>query len=104
MLGAADSEQLAMIGVLMLSSLLSVAYLLPIVARGFFLPAAADHPAAAGDRGDGNADNSHKIQQLQEAPLFCVLPLCITALGCILLFFFADPIYQLLSTITANSR
>ena len=30
------------VGVLMLSSLLNVGYLLPIVARGFFLPTPAD--------------------------------------------------------------
>ena len=89
MLGAANTEQTIMIVVLMVSSLLNVAYLLPIVARGFFLPAPI-------------TDNTHASTppKLQEAPLFCVVPLCITAFGCLLLFFFADPIYQLLEPIT----
>ena len=37
-LGALDAGYVIVVGVLMLSSLLSVAYLLPIVARGFFSP------------------------------------------------------------------
>ena len=36
--GAADAGQQAMIVVLVLSSLLNIAYLMPVVARGFFLP------------------------------------------------------------------
>ena len=31
------------------------------------------------------------------APLFCVVPLCFTAAGCIVLFFLADGVYDLLS-------
>ena len=85
MLGAADAQQLIMIGILMLSSLLNVAYLLPIVARGFFL-------------------NSEKPVTITEAPLFCVVPLSVTALGCILLFFFAEPLYELLMPITESLK
>lgn len=91
MLGAANAEQIIMIVVLMVSSLLNVAYLLPIVARGFFLPA----PVAA------NATNASS--GLREAPLFCLVPLCLTAFGCLLLFFFADPIYQLLEPIATST-
>jgi multicomponent Na+:H+ antiporter subunit D len=91
MLGAAQADELLMIAVLMLSSLLNVAYLLPIVARGFFLPAplpASVGAAAAPARGG-----------IQEAPLLCVVPLCLTAFGCLLLFFFADSLYRLLEPI-----
>jgi len=95
MVGAADAGQLLMIGVLMLSSLLNVAYLLPVVARGFFLPGpnyASQNPESSGIR----------RSQIQEAPLACVVPLCITAFGCILLFFYADAVYELLLPITAT--
>jgi len=37
MLGAADAGQIIMMGVFMASSLLNIAYLLPVVARGFFM-------------------------------------------------------------------
>ena len=67
-------------GVLMLSSLFSVGYLMPIVARAFFAPPR-----------DGGGEPG-----LREAPLLCVVPLCLTALGCIALFFGAEPILALL--------
>jgi multicomponent Na+:H+ antiporter subunit D len=73
-LGAADGERYAFVAVLMLSSLLSVGYLLPIVARAFYPP--------------GRADS--KQLPRKEAPILCVVPLCLTALGCLVLFVFAD--------------
>ncbi len=85
-LGAADAHQLALIGVLMVSSLLNIAYLIPIPIRGFFSapPEAAEHPP------------------IREAPLFCVLPLCFTAAGCIALFFLADEMYRLLAPLAGG--
>ncbi len=94
MLSAAEGEQLIMIAVLMISSLLNVAYLIPIVARGFFLPSPEPQPAPAGAAAAPRGG-------IQEAPMFCVVPLCLTALGCVALFFFADPIYRLLEPIAA---
>ena len=44
----------------------------------------ADHPSA------------HDEEHVHEAPWMCVLPLCITAVGSVLLFFFASPIRELL--------
>ena len=77
-LGAAEAHQLPLIAVLMISSLLNIAYLIPIVVRGYFFA-----PVAAPER-----------LAMQEAPLLCVIPLCITAVGGVGLFFFADRIYQ----------
>ena len=71
------------VGVLMLSSLLSVGYLLPIVARGFFLP-----PPGAPVDGD---------IAVEEAPTACLIALSCTALLCIVLFFFAGRIETLLA-------
>jgi multicomponent Na+:H+ antiporter subunit D len=97
MLGAADTDQLVLIAVLMISSLLNVAYLIPIVARGFFLPANEPQPASA----SAAAAPAPKgvPRGIREAPWFCVVPLCLTALGCVALFFFADPLYRLLEPI-----
>jgi multicomponent Na+:H+ antiporter subunit D len=67
----------------MVSSLLNIGYLLPIVARGFFLA----------------PDGGPRRPAVREAPLFCVVPLCVTAVGCVALFFFADEIYGLLEPI-----
>ncbi|MDX1393013.1 MAG: monovalent cation/H+ antiporter subunit D family protein [Gemmatimonadota bacterium] len=80
-LGAAETGELVLIAVLMISSLLNIAYLMPIPIRGFF-SAASGAPERPG---------------IREAPLFCVLPICFTALGCVVLFFFADDVRALLA-------
>jgi multicomponent Na+:H+ antiporter subunit D len=82
-LGAAETGQAVLVAILMISSLLNVAYLIPVAARAFM-------PGAPGRDGGW---------QIQEAPLFCVVPLCLTALGCIVLFFYADRLYAFLQPI-----
>ncbi|MCZ6743170.1 MAG: proton-conducting transporter membrane subunit [Alphaproteobacteria bacterium] len=96
MLGAADAGHMVIIAVLMVSSLLNVAYLIPVVARGFFLPAPAIDPRPASA---GAAAVPANPGGIHEAPVLCVLAPCLTAAGCIALFFFADPIYRLLAPI-----
>ncbi len=83
--GAADTGQMVMIGVLMASSLLNVAYLLPLVGRGFFLR----DPGSAGP------------VAMAESPTLVWLPPAITAVGCLFLFFFAGDILTFLSPIVA---
>ena len=83
MLGAVDAEQLILIGVLLGSSLLNIAYLMPIVIRGFFMP-------LQDPQDDG---------RIAEAPIHCVIPLALTALCSLILFFGAEPIYQLIMPI-----
>ena len=79
-LGALDAGQILLVAVLMVSSLLNIAYLIPIPIRAFFSkPADGSNPPA-----------------FHEAPAFCVAALSFTALGCIVLFFLADEVYQLL--------
>jgi len=78
-LGAADAHQAVFVAVLMVSSLLNIAYLLPLVVRGFFFaPPGEERPA------------------IKEAPLFCVIPLCATALGCVAIFVWGDGLWKLL--------
>lgn len=83
MMGAADADHQIIIGILMLSSLLNVAYLLPLVARGFFQPA---------------TDRSLP-KTVSEAPLLCWLPPAITALGCVILFLYAGVLQEFLAPI-----
>ena len=87
-LAAADNGQLIFIAALMISSVLNVAYLMPIVARGFF-----------------KSDSAEGVtRKVKEAPVLCVLPLCISALGCIALFFFADDLYELLAPLAGDHK
>ncbi|WP_193180868.1 monovalent cation/H+ antiporter subunit D family protein [Nisaea sediminum] len=92
-LGAAESGMLVVVAIYMISSLLNIAYLMPIVARGFFRPAPELATASAG------AAVAPSKSGIQEAPLLCVLPPCLTALGCFVLFFYADAIIALLRPI-----
>ncbi len=67
-------------GVLLISSLLNVLYLLPIPIYAFF----------------ASATNDHHTDGLHEAPLACVLPLSFTAVGCLVLYIYPEPILNLL--------
>jgi len=87
MLGAAQAQQWAMIAVLMISSLLTIAYLLPVPLRGFF---------------GVTDDTGFRWRQVREAPWACVVPLCLTALASAALFFLGDGVYRLLLPITGQ--
>ncbi|WP_404310987.1 proton-conducting transporter transmembrane domain-containing protein [Neorhodopirellula lusitana] len=100
-IGTVESDQLILTAALMVSSLLNIAYLIPIPMRAFMRPksegeAVADQstPEASGRLG--------WLSQIEEAPLLCVLPLCVTAVGSIALFFAADWIYLVLLPITVS--
>jgi multicomponent Na+:H+ antiporter subunit D len=79
-LAAADTGYLLVVGVLMVSSLLNVGYLLSIVGRAFFLPAR-----------DG------VVTGIKEAPIACVVPLSLSALACVVLFFQIDAVQALVA-------
>ena len=79
-LGGLEAGDWFVVAVLMLSSLLNVAYLLPIVGRAFFA------------RGNADGEGASQPPEIAEAPRFCVVPLCITASLCFVLFFFASDI------------
>jgi multicomponent Na+:H+ antiporter subunit D len=83
MLGAAEADAWPMMLVLMASSLFTIAYLMPVVVRGFFRPVPAD--------------DHHSGDGIKEAPLLCVLPPVFTAIGGIVLFFYAGEIWLLLT-------
>jgi multicomponent Na+:H+ antiporter subunit D len=89
-MGASDAGHGFVVFVLAASSLLNVAYLLPIVARGFFRPVPGSKPGTP--------------TQIKEAPLACVVPLSITAFFCLLLFFYAGEIETLLYQIVADMQ
>ena len=96
MLGAAEADEIYLMIVLLVSSLLNIAYLLPIVARGFFYP-----PLGQSDPQTpvGYEKSDFSWRNIQEAPFFCVLPPVLTAIACVILFFLADPIMTLIEPI-----
>lgn len=80
-LGTLEAGHYLLLAILLVSSLLNVAYLLMIPIRGFF---------------SSTTDNKSEIR---EAPLPCLLAIGISSLGCILLFIFPEQIYQLMQDI-----
>lgn len=79
-IGAMQADQMVLVVVLLVSSLLNAAYFFPIIYRGFF--AAPKEPVPA--------------EGIKEAPLLCLLPLSVTALGSVALFFFPDLFLRLI--------
>ncbi len=78
-IGAFDAGYGVLVGILMLSTLLNLAYLLPIPLRAFF------------------ANSPQRDTQLKEAPLPCLIGIGLTTTACVVLFFFPGPIYRLAS-------
>ncbi len=81
-MGAAEAGYFFLVATLMISSLLNIAYLIPIPIRAFMAP-----------------EDGKKIA-FKEAPMMCVVPLCITAIGSVALFFFVNWLYDFLEPIT----
>lgn len=79
LVSSADADELMMIGLLLVSSLLNVAYLLPLVAKGFFLRSEADEFAG-----------------VKEGSSFVWFPPALTAFGCVVLFFYAGYVQSFL--------
>lgn len=93
-LGAIEAGHELFVVVLMLSSLTSIGYLMPVVVRAFFFSPEGEGQASETQPAPGFFAN------LREAPLLCVAPLCATALGGVVLFFYVSDIYELLKIIT----
>ena len=78
-LGTLDANQLPMLFVLLGSSLLNAAYFMPIVYRAFFC----------------TPEESQFEKKVGEAPLFCLVPLLVTAAISIVLCFYPQPFMDL---------
>jgi multicomponent Na+:H+ antiporter subunit D len=78
-IGTVESGQIAMLVVLLSSSLLNAAYFLPVVYRSFFC----------------TPEESMFADQRGEAPVWCLVPLILTAGLSIVLFFYPQPFLEL---------
>ncbi|MFK7942204.1 MAG: proton-conducting transporter membrane subunit [Paracoccaceae bacterium] len=86
-MGAFEAGEPWVIAVLMVSSLLNVAYLLPIVARGWFVPEPEGAPPP----------------KVHEAPFPAVAALTITAILCVVLFIAIGPLMDLVQQIELSA-
>ncbi len=102
-LAAAETDQVIFIAVLMISSLLNIAYLMPVVLYGYF---GKEKPAPHDAHDHGHDDHGHHAPPdhpllrhltfgrpgVAEAPVLCLAPIVLTTIGCFVLFFYADRI------------
>ncbi|MFH1351660.1 MAG: monovalent cation/H+ antiporter subunit D family protein [Pseudomonadota bacterium] len=80
-LGSLEGHQMPILFVLLLSSLMNAAYFMPIVYKAFFC----------------KPEEAMFKNTVQEAPIFCVVPLVITAIISIILLFYPQPFFRLAS-------
>jgi len=78
-LGTLEADRLLMLLVLLASSILNAAYFLPIVYHAFFC---APRDALF-------------VGKIREAPPWCLVPLILTAIASIVLFFYPQPFFTL---------
>jgi len=105
-IGTIEADQVAILFVLLTSTLLNAMYFVPIVYRAFFNPPSeqkSDHEAAhllahatAGDKDGGNGDP----RRIREASYFIVVPLMVTAVISLILGMFPDLFLVLVRQVT----
>jgi len=78
-LGSIEAHRPLVLVVLLVSSLLNAGYFMPVVYKAFFFKTES---AVAG---------------VKEAPLCCLIPLCLTAIFSIIFLFYPQPFYELIS-------
>ncbi len=81
-MGTAESGQIALLVVFLISSILNAAYFLPIVYQAFF------------------KEPSAELAEVKEAPRLCLVPLLITASLSVVLFIYPKPLLSLCGLIT----
>lgn len=90
-IGALETDKLVIVITLMISSLLNIAYLLPIPIKAFF----------------NNAPDQQSTPwtwaQTKEAPLPCLIAIGVTSIGCVLMFFYPQPLIDLINLIPGVS-
>jgi multicomponent Na+:H+ antiporter subunit D len=91
LLGTLESNEWVLMVTLMLSSLLTIVYLLAIPARAFF----------PGGNNDRDNDDTINVSLSREAPLPMMLAIVITTLATLGLFFFPQPIHDLAQALIA---
>ena len=89
-IGALEADKLFIVAVLMISSLLNIAYLLPIPIKAFF----------KGQPADGQP---WSWAETKEAPLPILIALGVTSIGCLVLFFYPQPLIDLINLIPGVS-
>jgi len=99
-LGALEADKLIIVAVLMISSLLNVAYLLPIPIKAFFSP----RPSPGSNLNCGASElTPWNWSEVKEAPLAMMIAIGVTSFCCLALFFYPQPLIDLINLIPSVS-
>ena len=117
-----DAGEWVLLGVLLVSSLLSMGYLLTVPLRAFSSAAegaagvgeekgasgAGEEEGAAGEGAGGGmkeagagegGEKGAEAREIREAPPACLAAILVTAAGCVVLFLYPDPFFALVSQV-----
>lgn len=89
-IGALEADKLLIVATLMISSLLNIAYLLPIPIKAFF-------------NSQSTPQGEWSWSETKEAPLACLIAIGVTSTACVLLFFYPQPLIDLINLIPGIS-
>lgn len=89
-IGALEADKLLIVATLMISSLLNIAYLLPIPIKAFF------------NKSTGES-KPWTWAETKEAPLPMLIAMSVTTVGCLVLFFYPQPLIELINLIPGVS-
>ncbi len=99
MMGTIETEQFVLMVILMVSSLLNIAYLLPIPFHAFFPKLMSFKDAEQGVRPSSNIENTYTRAEIKEAPLPSLIAIVVTTLGCLMLFIYPQPLFELATAV-----
>ncbi len=93
-LGALEAGQIGLVAVLMLSSLLSLAYLMEIPLQGFF-----GRPKRIPDRIAPGEEHDYLGGDYHAPPKWSMAAIVTTAVACVILFLYPEPFYRLMTMV-----
>lgn len=99
MMATIEAEQFVLMVILMLSSLLNIAYLLPIPFHAFFPKLMPFNASNTLINSTQTPENSGSRFDIKEAPLPALLAIVVTTLGCLTLFIYPQPLFELASAV-----
>jgi len=99
MMGTIETEQFVLMVVLMLSSLLNIAYLLPIPFHAFFPKLISFKTSDKLSSTTSITEERLPSFEIKEAPLPSLIAIVVTTLGCLTLFIYPQPLFDLASAI-----
>lgn len=102
MMGTIETEQFVLMAILMLSSLLNIAYLLPISFHAFFPKLTQFHAPKESTCGAQHSENTLPNFDIKEAPLPSLIAIVVTTIGCLTLFIYPQPLFELASAVLSG--